>query len=302
MIICVGEILADMVGERKGSSLIYECKAGGAPFNVACALKKLGVKTGFVGCVGQDQPGDFLEKVAKSRDFDFLNLKKIRSKNTTLAFVTIDEMAERSFCFYRKNTADVCLPLIGARKLSTFDIVHIGSLMLSEKRGFAYAKDLIKKAHSLGKIVSFDVNIRADLFSDFNEMLALYREIIDGADIVKFSEEEFSYFYGTNQETRPDQLILVTYGEKGSEWRYQRARKTVKSISVKPIDTTGAGDAFFAGVLSELDKGVCKKWNAAVLNQALLFGNACGALNTLEKGAIDGLPTYLEVKNQLRNL
>ena len=66
MILCIGEILADMIGEEKNGTLTYERKAGGAPFNVACALKKFGADVLFVGKVGDDLIGDFLIKFAKN--------------------------------------------------------------------------------------------------------------------------------------------------------------------------------------------------------------------------------------------
>ena len=65
MILCVGEILADMIGTTQGNDFYYERKAGGAPFNVACAAKKLGSQTAFVGSVGDDVIGAFLTRFAK---------------------------------------------------------------------------------------------------------------------------------------------------------------------------------------------------------------------------------------------
>ena len=65
MIICAGEILADMIGKEEGGIVTYERHAGGAPFNVACGLKKLGAACGFCGSVGSDLIGDFLSRFAE---------------------------------------------------------------------------------------------------------------------------------------------------------------------------------------------------------------------------------------------
>ena len=97
MIICVGEILADMIGEKRGEAFFYERKAGGAPFNVACAAKKFGARTGFVGCVGDDTIGGFLKDFARSRGLDSLDISVDEGANTTLAFVDINASGERSF-------------------------------------------------------------------------------------------------------------------------------------------------------------------------------------------------------------
>ena len=60
MILCVGELLADMIGTTVRGTFCYERRAGGAPFNVACAARKLGAESAFVGCVGEDAIGAFL--------------------------------------------------------------------------------------------------------------------------------------------------------------------------------------------------------------------------------------------------
>ena len=112
MILSVGEILVDMIGEEKNGSFSYERKAGGAPFNLACAVAKFGAKSGFVGCVGDDIIGAFLEKFVAEQGLECSFVQKCKDFNTTLAFVELDKNGERSFCFYRKNTADYRLPSI----------------------------------------------------------------------------------------------------------------------------------------------------------------------------------------------
>ena len=66
MILCIGEILADMVGESEGDSLALHAYCGGAPFNCAVNAKQAGAKVGFVGRVGDDPVGRFLLSYAKS--------------------------------------------------------------------------------------------------------------------------------------------------------------------------------------------------------------------------------------------
>jgi sugar/nucleoside kinase (ribokinase family) len=75
----------------------------------------------------------------------------------------------------------------------------------------------------------------------------------------------------------------------------------VPTITVKAVDTTGAGDAFFAGALSVLDKNANNPLNDQILNESLRFGNVAGALNTLGRGAIDNLPD-LDTVNKYINL
>lgn len=301
MILVVGEILADMIGTGKGSDFSYDRKAGGAPFNVACGIKKFGGNVIFAGSVGDDLIGDFLEEYAKSKQLDGLILERRQDKNTTLAFVQLDEKGERSFCFYRKNTADYDLPEIPDGVLKKADTVSIGSLMLSEDGGFKYAKKLAKRARALNKKVCFDVNFRTDIFRDMETAKTRYRALLETADIIKMSEDEVEIFGEEyiNGKLR-DKLVCISLGESGSEWRYRGQSGKVNTIKVKPVDTTGAGDAFFAGVLSGLDGK--KDYTPELLNGVFLRANVCGALNTLGRGAIDCLPDGAAIESALKKL
>ncbi len=303
MILCAGEILADMIGAERDGVFVYERKAGGAPFNVACAVKKFGVKSAFAGSVGDDIIGGFLKDFVKSVKLDGLCLESDGDRNTTLAFVQLDRHGERSFCFYRKNTADYRMPEIPDGIFDSADIVHIGSLMLSEDEGAAYAARLAKRASSAGKTVSFDVNFRTDIFKDKESAVSRYKTMLEAADIVKFSEDEVEIFGQDYIDGRlKEKLVCITFGGNGSEWRYLGRRNAVPSVKVKPVDTTGAGDAFYAGVLSRLDGLQKSEWTDGVLNHALKFGNVCGALNTLGRGAIDSLPDLGMIQKTLNGI
>lgn len=300
MILCIGEILADMIGTVKDGSVFYERKAGGAPFNVACAAKKFGAEVKFAGSVGSDIIGDFLLNFAQNRGLDGLLINRNDSRNTTLAFVEIDEKGERSFCFYRKNTADFILPDISDAELEKADIVHIGSLMLSEKEGAEYAENIAKRAKKQGKLVSFDINFRTDIFKDKQSAIEVYKKIINYADIVKFSEDEVEVFTESYiQNELGEKLVCISLGANGSEWRYKGKANRAPSIKVKPVDTTGAGDAFYGGVLSRLDKIKQTQWTKDTLDEVFAFANVCGALNTLGRGAIDCLPDLQTVNGML---
>ena len=299
MLLCIGEILADMIGEEKNGTTTYERKAGGAPFNVACALKKFGASVKFVGNVGDDLIGKFLIKYAKDFGMDTTYIHKDSERNTTLAFVELKEEGDRDFCFYRKNTADYVMPAVNDELIKLADIVCVGSLMLSHPRGVDFALDVIERAHAFGKTVAFDVNYRTDIYKDKESAVQTYKRILAVADIVKFSEDEVETFTEEYVNTLTDKLVLITLGKDGSEWRYKGKKNQVSTITVKPVDTTGAGDAFFAGTLSVLDKKVGSPLTEQTLNQALKFGNIAGALNTTGRGAIDNLPDLDTVNKYL---
>ena len=300
MLLCIGEILADMIGEEKNGITTYERKAGGAPFNVACALKKFGRDVKFVGSVGDDLIGQFLIKYAGDFGMDTAYIHKHNDRNTTLAFVELNEEGDRSFCFYRKNTADYFMPRVCDELIKSADIVCIGSLMLADEECVEYALDIVERAHALGKTVAFDVNYRTDIFRDKESAVKTYKKILSVSDIVKFSEDEVETFTEDYVNTLTDKLVLITLGKNGSEWRWGGKTNRIPTITVKPVDTTGAGDAFFAGALSIIDKNVGNPLNEQVLDNSLRFGNVAGALNTTGRGAIDNLPD-LDTINEYLN-
>lgn len=215
-------------------------------------------------------------------------------RNTTLAFVKLSPSGERDFCFYRKNTADYCHSLSTAEELMrSADIVHIGSLALSEDIGAEFCLSAAENAQKLGKKISFDVNYREDIFKkDFSR----FNKMIEKADIVKVSEDELFMLAGKKDIpsalsllAENNKLVAVTLGEKGSAAYYNGSYYCEKSIKIKPVDTTGAGDAFYAGFLASLDG---KDFSAQNISYALKFGNVCGALTCTGYGAIDPLPDY----------
>lgn len=302
MVLCVGEILVDMIAVSDNGNISYQRKAGGAPFNVACAINKFGGKASFVGSVGNDTIGSFLQDFIKKQNLANYYLYQHQDRNTTLAFVDLDSEGERSFCFYRKNTADYILPQIKDEMIDEVNIVHVGSLMLSEIEGIKFAKELIKISKDKGKIISFDVNYRTDIFPNQKYAISVYKEIIELADIVKFSEDEVEIFTQEYVDNLTDKLLCISLGKDGSMYQYKGEKGTVSSIKVKPVDTTGAGDAFYAGILSKISEVNKDNWSSEVFKEAFLFGNICGALNTLGKGAIDNLPTQEEVLEIIASL
>ncbi|MDN5302300.1 MAG: fructokinase [Thermoanaerobacteraceae bacterium] len=101
-VVALGELLIDFtpVGHTPAGSPVFEANPGGAPANVLAAVSKLGGKSAFIGKVGDDQFGHFLEEVLKSHGIDTAGLSFSDSVNTTLAFVHLDQKGERSFSFY----------------------------------------------------------------------------------------------------------------------------------------------------------------------------------------------------------
>lgn len=291
MILSIGEILADLIGKQENGITKYSQFCGGAPFNVAVNAFQAGAEVGFIGKVGKDTIGKFLIDFTFKLGFEYLEIQKDEVRNTTLAIVSLKD-GERDFAFFRNDTADFNLDskVIDLNKYKGLNIVHLGSLMLSEKKGQTFAKEIVKKVRKAGKKLSFDVNFRMDLYSGLEQAIKAYKPFIDQADILKFSDDEILDYTGesnleqaTKKVFKKDRLLLITIGSRGSMYIYNDLRGAIPTEKVKPIDITGAGDAFFGTVLANLDGKELTKDN---IENALIAGNKAGARATQFLGAI----------------
>ena len=285
MVTCIGEILIDQFVE--GDKAINAI--GGAPFNVAASIKRSGGHSSFLGSIGEDKEGKLILEEASKLNLDNLYLNRFKEYKTTIAQVKLID-GERSFKFIRDNGADYHFNLPLPKEIYSSSIVHLGSLMLSEEVGRSFIKELIKELKKRHILISFDINYREDIFKGIPNVKDIYKEIIKDVDILKISEEEISIFGEDYISSLNDKLICLSLGNKGSSYRYNSLKGIVPSIKVKPIDTTGAGDAFFGAILANLDGHNLFELDKEYLIKIFGFANVVGALTTLGKGAINPIP------------
>ena len=291
MILSIGEILADMVGSSENGTITFKSFCGGAPFNVAVNAKNAGAKVGFISRAGNDVIGRFVIEEAKKANLDYLDIQVDNERNTTLAFVSLTD-GERDFAFNRHDTADFNIDFkeIDFNKYQDLNILHLGSLMLSEKNGKALAKKVAKKAKRLGVKLSFDMNFRMDTYKNFNDAKKAYKPYVEQADIIKFSDDELRLYTGIEEIKtaiesiyHKEQLFVLTLGSKGSLYYYNGESNIIPTEKVKPIDTTGAGDAFFGTFLANIEN---KERNKENIENALVKANKAGADTTQFLGAV----------------
>lgn len=303
MILCIGEILVDIINEKTDRNH-FSRFLGGAPFNVACGITKFGGKAGFIGNIGNDQLGSFLRQEAEAQNLAYLDLNVKDERDTSWALAEIKPNGERKFRFQRRKGADFCFDpkTFDFSIFDQADIIHLGSLMLSEPIGRDFFDRAIFEIKNRGKKFSFDINYRRTIFRSADEARMIYENYIPLADIIKYSEEELLDFSGkTDFESallalaEPDQLVCLTLGNRGSVFYWNKTWELVPGIDVKPVDTTGAGDAFYAGVLTKLDGVDLKDLTALQLRELFRFGNIAGGLTTLSKGAIASLPNLSDI-------
>ena len=187
-------------------------------------------------------------------------------------------------------------------------IVHLGTLMLGTDEGVAIADYTVAEAKAQGKVLSLDVNYRDDIFAGKNAV-EIYRKYVEAADIVKFSEEELDMFAtGDTFEQKiksvaGGKLVCVTLGANGSAYCYNGGSVvTVGTVKVKPVDTTGAGDAFFGCLLGQLAGRDVSTIKEDELKVIFARANICGGLTTTGYGAVDPIPTAEVIEARLSEI
>ena len=304
MILSIGEILVDIFMDASQKTVF----PGGAPFNVASNIEHYNGDISFYGVVGNDEYGHFLLDFAKKKIPSAL-IEVKDNRDTTQAIVTLDN-GERSFRFKRDHGSDYLLDINTLKKfdLSKISIIHIGSLMLSYKEGrdfFYEAVNYIR--HHSNCLISFDVNYRDDIFTSEEEAKEIFITAIKSADIIKFTEEELELLTkqkdvlkGLKSLLNDKQVAVVTLGKEGSIYYSKDKYLKVSSYPLKPVDTTGAGDAFYSYFLYSLDQGLDMNDDNQIIN-TLKRANVAGGLATQKKGAIDVAPTNEEIDVFLKN-
>lgn len=303
-VVCIGECIVDMMPSKDG----YIPNAGGAPCNVCACIAKLGGKGCYLGKLGGDEYADFLLEQIKSSGIDCRFVVQDKSLKTALAFVDVDENGDRRFTFFRDNTADLNLSGgdVPDDLLDKGDILHFCSLGLTGESEKAHEK-AISVAKKAGAILSFDVNIRANLWKSLDDCVSKIKEFLPYADVVKVCEEELDALsFGATEKQKVQNLFLtatnckiliVTKGKDGSVAYDRTLCKIVqKAYPSQVVNTTGAGDCFVGSILYLLAQ------NAVTLDlQSMRFALDCAsracAVQVSRNGSMTAMPTKSEIEN-----
>jgi fructokinase len=316
-ILSLGELLIDMfpaeVGQGMAEVTAFRPKPGGAPANVAVAASRLGARAGFIGKVGEDTFGHYLEGVLKTEGVDTSGLRFDPQARTTLVFIALPDENTAEFVFYRNPGADMLLSPedLDHDLLAEAACLHFGSLSLIVEPSGSATRAAVEVARQSGALISFDVNYRPTLWQSAPAALERVKEVIPGVDLLKVNETELRILSGQDElepaattllEMGP-KLCVVTLGQKGSYYQTAAGGEFIPPFGVRTVDATGCGDAFIAGLLTRLvkDGGRLEDLSTNRLGAALRFANAVGALTAQTLGVIPALPRADQVNAFLKS-
>ncbi|KLP52982.1 fructokinase [Enterobacter genomosp. O] len=285
----LGDAVVDLLPDGEGRLL--QCP-GGAPANVAVGIARLGGQSAFIGRVGDDPFGRFMYKTLADEQVDVQQMRLDPAHRTSTVVVDLDDHGERSFTFMVRPSADLFLEPDDLPSFSAGEWLHVCSIALSAEPSRLATFQAMEAIRKAGGYVSFDPNIRPDLWPDENALRHSLEQALQSADVVKLSVEELAFLTENEQVTAglealmqrcPARLVLVTQGKEGVIAWHEGTVKHYPATPVQCVDTTGAGDAFVAGLLYGLAAG-------QDLTPVIALAQRCGALATTAKGAMTALP------------
>ncbi|WP_205597003.1 aminoimidazole riboside kinase [Aeromonas rivipollensis] len=299
----MGDAVVDLIPEGE---LHYLKCPGGAPANVAVGVARLGGESAFIGRVGADPFGRFMADTLVAEGVDIRHLTQDPAHRTSTVLVELDEEGERSFTFMVRPSADQFLTPADLPRFEAGQWLLSCSIALANEPVRSSCLQAMAAIREAGGRVCFDPNLRPEVWGNPAEMLPQVSAAMALADVVKLSVEELQLLSGEDDllaglaTLSGPALVLVTRGAAGVVARLGGELLEWVGQKVTPLDTTGAGDAFVAGLLAALAEGdqlPALSELPAILAQA----HGCGALATTAKGAMTALPTRPQLDAFLRS-
>lgn len=299
----LGDAVVDLLPESDGRLL--PCP-GGAPANVAVGIARLGGTSGFIGRVGDDPFGALMQRTLLTEGVDITYLKQDEWHRTSTVLVDLNDQGERSFTFMVRPSADLFLETTDLPCWRHGEWLHLCSIALSAEPSRTSAFTAMTAIRHAGGFVSFDPNIREDLWQDEHLLRLCLRQALQLADVVKLSEEEWRLISGKTQNDRDIcalakdyeiAMLLVTKGAEGVVVCYRGQVHHFAGMSVNCVDSTGAGDAFVAGLLTGLSSSGLST-DEREMRRIIDLAQRCGALAVTAKGAMTALPCRQELESE----
>lgn len=294
-ICALGELLVDFTpaGISETGMQLFERNPGGAPANVAAAGARLGLRTAFIGKLGGDGHGRFLRSALQKEGVELRGLVTDPSVSTTLAFVELSEEGERSFSFVRSGCGDTMLrpEELDEELIRSSRVLHLGTLSLTDEPSRSALYRAVRIAESAGVPISCDLNWRPPLWPDKAAFVRASAELLEHVTLLKATDEEASLITGENDYRKAAAVLkerfgietaAITLGEKGA----YLDGAACPAFPAQAVDTTGAGDCFWAALLYD-------RLSSAGLG--LPFACAAASLCVARRGAIPAMPTLEEV-------
>lgn len=325
-VICIGEALIDRI--RNKSNQGFTDFLGGAPANVACALRKLKIDSTFIGSLGSDDYGKKFITQFNELDVNLDFLQVDNNSSTRVVNVDRDQFGDRFFSGFEESSYSCFSDEVLSKELIEKEISNlekslletkylvIGTILLSSPISSETIFFLLDQAKIFEVKIVIDLNWRKVFwdYSSFSSEISktarvnLIKKFLNYANVLKLAKEEATLFFeDENPSLISQQLsnspdVIITDGKNPVSWYINGFQGITQTpTSQKIVDTTGAGDAFLAGLISKfISPGYPA--NKLEIEDCIKFAGVCGLLTCLGEGAIEQQPYYEKVNKFLGSL
>lgn len=298
MILCCGEALIDMLPRQlPDGSDVYLPVTGGAIFNTAITLGRLGAASGFLSGLSDDLFGDMLRESLRVSGVDD-SLCILSDRPTTLAFVRLAG-GQAQYRFYDEASAGRMIDIGDMPAIpASVRALHFGAIsLIAEPCGSTFEAIALREAP--GRVISLDPNIRPGFIEDEQAHRARIERMIAVSDIVKVSDEDLGWLDGGEGGEAAiaawlggaTSVVAVTRGARGAEFHTRRGVLHMAPEPAAVVDTVGAGDSFNGGFLHGLardgllDKGTLARVRPEALRGAAALAVKVAAVTVSRAGA-----------------
>ncbi len=325
-VIAIGEALIDRLGPLGGDPSfdlpVIDC-FGGAPANVACALSRLGINVSFLGSLGNDVIGRNFQDLMIHRGINTIGLQKDQNRPTRIVLVKRDIDGER---FFGGFEGDQCLGFAD-QAISREQIIKdwpmvkgkakwlvVGTIPLASETSSDALLWCMNKAWHTGIKIVLDLNWRPTFWRDKgstvmepsvkekDKIISIFKKV----SLIKLAKEEAEWFFDSSNPIaislslphKPS--VVVTDGSNPISWLLNNHNG--RSYAIAPpnvVDTTGAGDAFTAGLIYKLLSVELEQISKQTAEEIIQFAIACGSHVCKGLGAIDAQPYLEDIDNLL---
>ncbi len=278
---------------------------GGSPGNMAVGVNKLGKKVGFIGCVSNDQFGDFIVNYFNERNIDTSQMTRAKhGENLGLTFTEIKSPTESSILMYRNQAADLQIGPedISEEYIADSKILLISGTALSASPSREACLLAVKYAKKHNVKVIFDIDYREYTWESKEEISVYYSMLAGMSDVVIGSREEFNLTEDIPEDSgiadhelaekyiaSGNKIVIIKHGKKGSiAYTADKQAFKVESYHIKLLKSFGGGDAYGSAFIYGLLEG----WP---VDKALQHGTAHAAMVVASHSCSDAMQTVEQI-------
>ena len=303
--VCLGEAVIDLFAPT-GTSLkearSFQRAAGGGPANNAVCLARLEKSVGMIGRVGEDSLGSYLVDLISGEGVDTTHFQRLPRENSTVVLIASPTPQEQDFTIFWGADFQLAIEHLDRPYIESARVLVCGSTTLAHESRRAH-HEAVSWARAAQTRVAYDANLRPVLWPDMETAKDELLRGLRASDICKVNEVELEFLAGTSDLEggsawcldQGPQLCVVTLGEQGAFFNNGRASGQVPAFAVDAVDTTGCGDAFLAGLVSQIIERHDNpdEWDEATLSEMVRFASATAQCNDLTFASFDSTKPQL---------